>query len=248
MPNSYNNPPGRLLSFVNEAISCAGSTNNRIDEVWLQVLNLERDDRTIPRVYSHLSLMCDLLDETESMIASAIDEDRRELYLRSLPEIRKGLLPGNLQSNWNQIEKYFSKAALTGLEFCAADLPKEHPISQDEIKSVYTELDSLFKSVHESKLNKTLKTWLLTLLSNAKLSIDLYRIKGARAFKQALREMVGEAVLHKDAFPEVKRESSVFNQLTTFLGNLNTLAQRAEEWKPLLEYSAASVSSLITQL
>lgn len=232
MARDYNNAPGRLLKILRSVPQASQSAG----EVWQQVLNIPSADRNSNfETYRRLAELDRLAEETVELVHATVDEEKRELYLRSLPEIRAGIrMP--LEQTWNGVVGKFAPLILQGLEFCASACPEEEAISEDELAQIRNDFGDLFNHVHSSDLKRDLKKWLLALLSEAKRAMDLFDIHGARAFKNALKEVAGELVLHQTVFHEAKSSDKKFGEgFYKFFSKLVILAKRYKGVKPILQ-------------
>jgi hypothetical protein len=229
-PKEYDNSAGRLLKILRRAKQ---TEQNRTGlQTWLGILGTN----DVERVHRSLLALKETLDDAEREIRETQPQNA-ELFLRHFGGFRSVIVPTNLDQPWGQFLQHLSNEALTTLEFCASVLPEETPVKPDELQQIREAVDALFTQVRESKLKKPLRDWLSELLSAVKRSIDLYEIRGPKAFRTALVTVTGELAAYGQPLQEVKEEEP---ELATGLGGLfnqiATFAERAEKLRPWLEY------------
>jgi hypothetical protein len=240
-PKEYNNSAGRLLRIFRRAKQT--EQGRTAIQTWSGIFGT-----TNPEVV-HRSLLAlkETLDDAEREIKEA-QGGNVELFLRHFDGFRWLVVPTNLDQPWGQFLQYLSNEALTSLEFCASALPEEAHVKPDELQQIREAVDALFTQVRESKLKKPLRDWLLELLSVVKRSIDLYEIRGPKAFRSALVTVTGELFTYGQPLQEVKEEEpEVATKLGGLFDRLATLAERAEKLRPWLEY-AGPVSDFVVKL
>ncbi len=236
--HDQSNSASRLLSILSSAVKL-GKGGEPICEAWAKVFEIQNDDRKLRNVYTKLAHLGTLVDDLVEEVSENIPKDRQPLYLRHIADIRKGITPVHLQQAWEDSKQFFNATVLTSLEFCADALPKEPIVTPDELTQIQTSLSELITEIESSDIDSQLKKWLLTLVAEARYSIDLYRIQGVRAFRRALRDCYGNLILFQQAFPTLaisaKKGTQLGDRLMAFLVGLNAIAAKAKEFQPLLE-------------
>lgn len=236
-PN-YNNLSGRLYELFSRVEERPDSEDAITS--WTMVFGIsEKNVSTrFHRVTDHLSLISSLLTEIESQIRE-IRKERgdAEIYVKHFPKIQNALAWPRLQENFQTVKQMLSPDIVDSLAICAGVLPEEDEITPDEIGAINQGFGDLFILVNESQINKTLKQWLLTLLSEGKRAIDQYQILGPRAFKKALKEIAGELTAYLPALNEVReKDANLVVKVISLMGKLKDAAAKAKEWEPLAEY------------
>lgn len=242
------NSAARLHAILSSAVKL-GVGNKATYQAWAKVFDIKNENEMLREVYPKLAELGNLVDDLVRDISENISEDRRALYLRHITEIRSGITPVNLAAPWEEYSRFFNVTVLTSLEYCADALPKEPPVSADELSQIQTLLSDLMAEIESSKIDAHLKKWLLTLTSEARYSIDMYKIEGARTFRRALRDCYGDVILFQQTFPtfavSAQKGTPLGDRLMSFLNCLNALAAKVKEFQPLLETGKTVFGHLI---
>jgi hypothetical protein len=222
------NPAQRLLDILNQA---RPMQNTHVIKIWAGIFGFKEDD--FPACYRALGHLNGLVDSIETRIRQLPDL-KHDLYLRDLPTIRSVLCPVTLQQNWSELKRPLDQGVLTGLEFCANELSKNHeedPIPEEELQKLRAEFANIFKDVSNAEISSNLKLILFDLLGSAILAIDQYKILGNDGIKKSVAYMVGMLTLHQQEFLAAKREGLVKRALAAVnrLGNAVTVASRVKE-------------------
>lgn len=227
----YRNTAGRLFEIFSAALTHRGV---RVRTAWAGIFGIDENDSNaiiLNLVQLHMGL-----NEVEGEIKAT--HKFPDLLLREFAVLRNACLPINLDSGFQGIANTLQPPVIRSLEMCADALPEEGEITKDEITAVYDEVNNLFLEVEKSTLNNHLKRAILELLAGVKRLMDEYRVRGPKAFKEALTRLAGEIVLHPAEFKTIEEEQKgVFERFNSLLAKLATLAERAEKVGRLLEYS-----------
>jgi hypothetical protein len=175
----------------------------------------------------HRSLLAatEAVDEIEWRVRRIPNQDY-DLYLHSLPEVRKALTAAHQNFDFNQWKAANLKDDyINPLMYCASLLSKVYPeeeVKQDELQQFLEEINELYESVMSSELDSEIKLIILEQLRNIQQAVHEYRVKGVYPLKKALSTAFGEIILHKQEFQEAvdKKDGG---QIAKFLGVLKTL-------------------------
>lgn len=238
------NPAARLLLWIETA---KRQDNSRTAiSVWCKVFDLKDPDP--PGVFRRLGYLLDLAEETETLVRKIPDLDY-DLYLSGLPQIREGLSYLNLNNPWEGIKPYFSERSLAHLSFCAERIAKHFPeqeITEDTLRELAADVDTLFDKIAASPLKSDLKELFLALLERMRRAIAEYRIRGAGSLREALENSVGRLVLRGRANgePSSDEEKSLYDQVKQLLWRFNEIVNQAVKWKVLAESFKAALEHL----
>lgn len=188
----YNNAAGYLLAVLTDTEKTKGPL---VADMWCEVFGIKRDDPAKNAlVYHRLFEMTKLLDEIEERIRET-EVSHAEVYVRSFPEIRAGLVQVNLAGAVAEARNRFNPSVLANLEFCAIALEKQgrndEPVTEDEFDEIHRSMADLFIRVRNSELHKPLKEWLLKLLMDAQ-AARWHRRSIERSWREALPSAAAE--------------------------------------------------------
>lgn len=217
------NPAGRLYHILDQA--------RRVDErkpkrqAWTEALGA--GDSSASAVYHYLVLMQDELQETRRCL-ECIPNLNRELYLKWFPAIEKVLAPASISGNWQQDSRQITDAMLVSLAHCAdklAELHTEEPLENEELDALKRDTEALFKKVSEGSLDPQLRNVILDLLEAIRRAIVEYRIRGARALEDALRQTLGAIVINYPAF-RASAEDVELKKFSALLCRLKAMVEK----------------------
>ena len=239
MPLDYPNSAGRLHRLLSTAISLGAKRSGPIIDLWEVVLGIEDDyeyEHRALMVFQRLGKFYEVTIELEKEIQTHVNgTDKRNLYLTLIPRIRTLLSLASGDLNVPQFLAKLDPSLLMLLAVCAVDLPRERPISGDDLKTLNQMFGDLFSKIEKVDLHADLKKWLLSLLADAQRSIAEYQIRGAETFGVALKAMFGEICLHQQLFNEVRTShKDIWTRWDAIVKRFGEFARAAESCGHLL--------------
>ncbi len=225
------NPASRLHTILVEA--ARHSDKQTVKVVWSSVIGCENDNISVTRAVVELY---SLSQEIQSLIR-IIDGLNHNLFLSSFNKLEQSFFPLNLDAPWQVSKQYLTEGVLTKLEFCAEELTKfysEESLTNNDLEDIITKTDDLYDSLYKSKLPNTIRLVLLEEVERIRLSIKMYKIKGAKGLKQALQCTIGAFVANKDELKEISGTSDVLVRLGQLIDKLDLFTSRALKLKRVL--------------
>jgi hypothetical protein len=246
----FENVAGRLLWAFSRFVE-GGHMEQPVLHRWAYVFGFNAnglDATAVSQLQVRISELHACLDELSAQIDEQFDPKKAAVHRRVLPALREVLVFQNLAQAATGLAQHLSNSNLSLLELLASDLRQGTPVTVSEFDSVFHELHSLQNFIADSDLNPTLKKWLTNLLAEAKRSMDLFQVRGARGFRDALRSIYGECFLYRDLFRELRTDKTAWDKFREFVDKLNDAAKKADEYRPLLEAGIVGAAMLIENL
>jgi hypothetical protein len=233
------NPAARLYAVLSQVQGSPPSWGVR--QVWAKVLNTEPDN--LPAIYRLIAAMNELIDDTEYRLSNRLGSNA-DIYLGELPNIRKGILLSNLDSQWEVTRPFLTPRAMLGLQFCSHELAKDHQekdIEPDQLAQLLAEAESLSKEVLTADIDETLRAVLIDQVEAFRTSILEYKLRGLVGMRRALAIYVGEVVMNHGLHEKQKgRGAELVSKLRDFAGkfagvvaiaaNVATIAGETADW------------------
>jgi hypothetical protein len=141
-----------------------------------------------------------LVDKVESLLLKNDDIDHQK-YLRPFPNLKKLFTrPFGLGSSFRE---YFvlGDSDVTTLEFCIDAVSKvyrEKVTDENELKSLLSEIRTLYEQIVDLEIDQNLKRILLDMLRTMEDAIHEYRIRGVERLREALERLVGIYMFNKE--------------------------------------------------
>ena len=222
------NPARRLLEVLNLA---RAKQDMPILQLWAQIFEFPPED--IASCYRALGHLNGLLDSVEARIRQLPELDH-DLYLRDIPTLRGIICVPHLKQNWHAVKNPLDHGVLTGLEFCASELSKQHKedaVPREELDKIRKEFTGIFRSVSKAAISPELKLILFDLLTAAILAIEQYKILGNDGLKKAVAYALGVLTLHENEFLPAKKEGIISQTFAAIKGlaTLITVAYRLKQ-------------------
>jgi len=152
----------------------------------------------VQEVCSRFTAVHATIDETGELLKN-LDPEQHELFKSSEVNIRRffSLPTGN---DWNQHKQsYLRTEDLRTLSFCSLTLSRRVPertVEANDLKELESELEALYQSVIDAKIDAPLRVVILDALNGVRNAIHEYRIRGTKELKKSLIVVVGTAKVY----------------------------------------------------
>lgn len=223
MPKHINSA-SRLLLILQQASSIADQTQTL--EAWAKLLGVEEEKSRRPLVvaervqaaHRELRLMVEALEA---------DNFTKNLYEGHVNRIEHALSILLLPATWNQVKQYVTADVLTALAFCAEILPdEESQISDQDIAEIRSRLAELRESLVDANLPARLRSLIQHHVELIEVALAEYPIAGAKVFRKAGREALGEIIEAKDSISPA-RDSPAVSKLEAMWKKVNEITDVA---------------------
>ncbi len=174
--------------------------------------------------------------------------------MRPIPKLKELFTePFGLGSSFDSYFK-LGGSDITILEFCidAVDkVYKEKIVDENELKTILSEIQTLYEQIVESEIDTKLKRILLDLLKIMENAIHEYRIRGVERLRESLEQIVGIYILNKETIEnskaeevgKVKRILNKFGSMYSFAADTVQLLGSGEVIKNTGEFITKLLSS-----
>jgi len=188
--DANDNPASRLYSIL----SRAKATNAGIvSEGYAQVFGLDAKD--FGQLLRKLGLMSGEADKVARILKELGETRPHELYLESLPYIKKNFEIVHFAQQWQQFKgPNFRDVDLKTLLFCADRLSQRRPektLASEVLQKLLDGVTELYEEVSEADVEQELKAVLLDQLQKIRQAINDYAVRGI----DGLREAAADALL-----------------------------------------------------
>lgn len=210
------NPAARLHQLLVKAKSVGSGA---AVDLWAKVFEITESDldKKQVEVISRLLQLRKLIEETYEGLQSI--DGLPERYFRPFERIRA--IPKQSFASLNtDISAYINgvtEGDMTVLEFCSEKLDslhKETVVDETDLQSVLVNVTTLFDEVKIGDLDSDLKTFILDGLESIRRGIYEFRIRGPRRLKEAIAEILANAMMNQEVVREAEEEESLkkFNE------------------------------------
>lgn len=246
------NTAGRLYELLSKVKSQKHSQPTAT--AWANVFSIPvPGNLSEPQTSARLAVIYDLLAGLNQMLKKLEKQVREakpsnaDFYMAEFPKLRLAICPPALLRPFSEVLPQITDTALNSLGILATELPEEGEIEPDELEGFKKDISELFADIRESKtIDDELIKWLLLLLSSMEESINNYWIYGADGLADTFAQVLGKIGSHLGAFNKVKEDdNSVWSKVVKVLNKLNFLAQKAEQYQPLLKYGAVGIDKFL---
>ena len=190
------NSAHRILAIVQKA---SGQQDDKSTaEAWASVLGLdEKTAKSDPHpIYAQLQLVREEIDGiSRSMSTVGIPAD---LYGPYLERVSKTVSVTNLAAPWKDYKRHLQPDVVLCLKYCAALLPAEEPVNQEELQSILDRVQELRQEIENSSLSGHVYDFLAGQLDIIEKSIKQYPIKGAESIRKAFSEGFADLATRAD--------------------------------------------------
>jgi hypothetical protein len=228
------NAAARLWHVLDTANSLGGGqTHAQLGKAF----GLDTSDGT--ETVRRLLTAIDAVDEIDARIRRIPGEDH-DLYLHSLPKIKRAFIAGIQNYDFNQWKSgHLSHDIIKPLLYCANLLSKyygEDELEKAELTKLLDRVTELHQSVLQSSLNSTVKDRILESLEDIRKALKEYDIKGIHALSKALSTATGEISLHKAEFKKASegKDGNAVNDFLKVVVSLYAMISLATKRQPLL--------------
>jgi hypothetical protein len=232
MPTQETNTAAdRLFSIVNGVYV---KQNASLLDIWSDVLDVASKDKL--EIFRRILSVAALVDEVERTVLQH-GGNGAKLYVRALNQVRHALMV-NLDSHRNVLNGHLKPEVITDLEHCAAKYSEFDPeirVSNEDIGDIRKRVDELFEDVAKSNhLPKELRQKLLDLLEVIRQQIAQFKIRGAAALQECLRQSLARLLEVYPAFEE-KREEPLLKRVVSVVTDISAICEKVQKAIPLLK-------------
>jgi hypothetical protein len=224
MPKNLNSA-SRLLEVIERAHPIADNTQTL--EAWAGLLNVP-EGSSFKRVIQVGELVHALnreLDLTTMALANAGFSPH--LYGASFEKVKHALSPMLFPGTWNQAKQYFGPDVMTALAFSAEILPDEEAqIPAATLAEIQTKLVELRSMMDDPQLPPRLFQIISHHIYLIQQALAEYPVAGAKAFRKAGHEGLGEIIEARDEVAAAKDVPAVKTLESTWK-TVNTAADTA---------------------
>lgn len=195
--------------------------------VWANTLGVNA--KNPPAVFSRLVALQELVAIVRQDVERAPGVNLA-LFLRNYARVEQLVAISNLDTTWVGFQNSVDPIVLTELAFCASHLDlvtRETEATPDELQEFMQSVDALANQVRDGSLERDVRETLLTVLEALRHAVSMYRIKGARAFHDALVSAIAEMQIHSEAMKKAESEPEM-NALTKILHKAGFMARHTK--------------------
>lgn len=232
------NPAGRLYHNIVEIRKRAQDKPTR--ELWAALFDVAPDSTDLLVAMAELNK---LYDETIYKIET-VEGLTYQLYKPSLEKIRQFINPVLLNHSWQQTRGMIDETSILSLAACSDWLSKHQPdgaIDNAGLDEIYKQLQEFEGLVYASEVNTDLKEWLQEQLLKIRTAVWQYKLKGPKAFLDALESTVGSMVLNREKLKTIK-DTDEFKKYERLVGFIHQALSVLVRFKELAEPMIKSLS------
>ena len=228
-----------IVEAAAEVPNVDGSAQLTFRQAWSRVFGI-----TDPNEDGFLELISRIL-ELRKLFDEVIDS-LRELGLDEEMFIQPVHLMGSTLSNlrifdkpWANYNGQFNPAHLTALKFIEREFSKyeqysEASAKEQEIVEILKTIDQATEQILDSKLSRASKQLLLDILERLRSGLLNYRIRGAKALREALGDVLGKVAVNQPAIEALEKTPEGVTVRGVFL-TVTKVYNFVEKNVPLLE-------------
>ncbi|MBL0517521.1 MULTISPECIES: hypothetical protein [Aeromonas] len=173
----------------------------------------------------------------------------KSLYETHFSRIENAISPLLLAHQWGQVKQYLTPEVMTALAFCSEILPdEEQEISEGEIESINSKVEELINLLTDADIPLRLRSLIENHISLIQKSLYEYQIAGAKSFRKAAREALGEIIEVREKFTDNK-DIPVVSKLEETWKKINSatdVALKAEKVVQIGQKTWDAISNLLT--
>jgi hypothetical protein len=237
------NSASRLADALSEAL--AQPENITTADVWLKVFRQPKAKSAHEKFFfasNRMSLLFFELDNVRGYLKGA--GFSTNTYEPSLEKIENTISPSVLHVGWAAVKPNLSLEVLTSLNFCKDLMPDEEiEISEEDLKSLAEDIDSLEAHLENSELPTHLRSVIQKYIDSIWEALDEYPITGAKSLKSANKKIIGELI---EAQEEIKQsaEQPAVKKFGTLFKRVNDIADTAIKADKLMQIGHKVVDAL----
>lgn len=224
-----NNPAGRLSDILHLALTYPQDKTLKV--VWAGIFNINPDQTGL--VLQMFAETISLVTETKKSI-ERIDDVDHELFLEPFKQIDLLFSRINMDAPWKNYLQYLDDKTLYGLRHASDKLSRVSGykiIPENEIESIYSEIDQLLVEVIRSDFPEELKALFQKNLESLMHALLVYRIHGIDGLTNELDRAIGSLIRNnqkKYSGYDKSPHQDHFKKLWEILININTLVTMAQ--------------------
>ncbi|MHB1548502.1 MAG: hypothetical protein ACYCX8_07165 [Acidimicrobiales bacterium] len=200
------------------------SINATFKEGWKNVLSLETDS-TIDIIRNVLEVSYLVKETKKQIIANSGDDDEANHILTNYDQIELATTPTDINKEFRLIIGGIDNETLVYLSFGCKLLLKKSPevvISDEDLRKISEDIDLLFNETLNSRIDQSVKSYILESLARIMDCIRLYRIRGTKGLREELFITAGYYNDNRDNIEKTQSTDSCgSNIVTKFMGILN---------------------------
>lgn len=224
MPQKLNSA-ARILRILEKASSVPDNTQAL--EGWAKILGIDEGNpnKLVLIVSDQIAALSRELDLTATGMEAA--QFPKTLYDGVIDKVRHAISPMVFPSEWSQVRVYFGPDVLTSFAYCSEILPDEESIISDaDLKEIELKAAELKKSLDDTSIPPRLRKLIEHHVELILRALREYPVAGAKAFREAGREALGEIIEARDEIaPE--RNTPVVSKLEATWKKVNEAADIA---------------------
>lgn len=228
-----NTSADRLYRIIRDVFKAPGDT---MINIWPKVLHLPTKDRL--EVFRGILSVAALVDEVETKVRQH-EGKATGLYIRALDQVRL-ILMSNIDQHKNGLGELLKPEVVNDLEHCAAqysEIDHEIPVAIEEVGSVKSHVDELFKEISNSKLPNDLRNSLLELLEVMRQQMAQFEIRGVTALHECLRQALARLM---EIYPAIQehRNEPLLKRLVGIVNDIGKICEKAQKALPIFKAAA----------
>jgi hypothetical protein len=230
------NPVGRLHAILVKAKAYPG--DKAALTVWGEVLGVDPSDHR--NFIARYTQLFELVQDSIQAVNKVQNVRNRSIYLRPFEALDKIFIHTALAGNWVDVSKYLSDAMINGLEM-AADLVSvqsgETIISDEELKELQLEAETLIDKVLEVNFPEDVKAILTEMLDSFRSAVIGYQIGGAERLQKAVESGVFTLYRNREKLVAEQKESdekeATIDNIMKYVERANKVIEVALKFKEL---------------
>jgi hypothetical protein len=187
--DKLNNPAGRLHTILDHALNTNGGT---IRSVYAKVLEI--DPSNLGEILRMLGILSNQAAEIQVLLGTLENPMYSEQYAQCLAGIKRCFEVESVAVPWDAFKnQHVRREYLMALSFCSIPLGErcgEKTIAPDVMATWLDKITKLHDEVKNSNLDASLKGLILNSLERIRAGIRDYRVRGIRAIREAIIDMV----------------------------------------------------------
>ena len=208
-----NNSAARFHALMTEWKTIKNHTH--VVDGWSSIFGItnENEARKFALVSDRLHLLIDEFDLlAEKLYQRGITPS---VYKPTLQKLNKALTPALLVQGADNLRQHLSEDVYVGLSYCSEILgDEENSISAEDFSAIVGLINQLELMLQDSTLPASLVILIRRHIRLAELAIAQYQIRGASAFKEAVKYAIGDLALESDVLRAAGEEKAdAFRQL-----------------------------------
>lgn len=245
MPQKLNSA-ARVLRILEKSSSVPESTQAL--EGWAKIFGIDEGNpnKRVLIVSDQIAALSRELDLTASSMEAA--RFPKTLYDGVIDKVRHAISPMIFSSQWSHVRQYFGPDVFTSFAYCSEILlDEESSISDSDLKEIEAKAIDLQNSLDDASIPPRLRKLIEHHAELILRALREYPVAGAKAFRAAGREALGEIIEAKDEIAPERDTPAVSKLQATWkkVNEVSDIAFKAEKIAQLGQRAWEAIGTIL---